>query len=107
MRDYFAGGNGVQRYDLDLSDARANNNSQFTLTASLPAGILKEGARPVETDPEIVVSPCDAIVGASGAVNDGQILQVKGLPYAIDDLLGDSGRSSYRYRERVLCDSAA
>jgi Phosphatidylserine decarboxylase len=41
-------------------------------------------------DPNILVSPCDAIVGASGSVNDGQVLQVKGSLYALDDLLGDA-----------------
>ena len=73
--------------DLDLSEARQTHfrsmHDCFTRT-------LKDGARPVETDPAIVVSPCDAIVGACGSVADGQILQVKGFPYALDDLLGDA-----------------
>jgi phosphatidylserine decarboxylase len=73
--------------DLDLSDAKQTNfrsmHDCFTRT-------LKDGARPVEMNPDIVVSPCDAIVGASGAVEDGQVLQIKGHAYALEDLLGDA-----------------
>ena len=55
---------------------------------------LKAGARPVEMDPNIVVSPCDAIVGACGKVLDGQLLQVKGFGYTLEDLLGDKGHAA-------------
>ncbi len=50
---------------------------------------LKEGARPVSADPAVLVSPCDAIVGACGTVKDGQLIQAKGFPYTLRDLLGD------------------
>ena len=42
---------------------------------------LKEGARPVDADPDVLVSPCDGIVGAMGQVVEGSVLQAKGLPY--------------------------
>ena len=29
---------------------------------------LRDGARPIDPDPDVLVSPCDAIVGASGSV---------------------------------------
>src|SRR5258708_1087890 len=51
---------------------------------------LKEGARPIDPDPGILVSPCDAIVGASGRVAGTQLLQIKGFPYTLQDLLGKS-----------------
>jgi phosphatidylserine decarboxylase len=73
--------------DLDLSDAE---KTRFRSMHDCFTRTLKDGARPVEMDPNILVSPCDAIVGASGSVNDGQVLQVKGSLYALDDLLGDA-----------------
>jgi phosphatidylserine decarboxylase len=51
---------------------------------------LKPGARPVHADPAVLVSPCDAIVGASGSVADGALIQAKGFPYTLMDLLGDA-----------------
>ena len=73
--------------DLDLSEAK---QKRFRSMHDCFTRELKDGARPVDTDPAILVSPCDAIVGASGQVKDGQVLQVKGLPYAVDDLLADA-----------------
>ena len=48
---------------------------------------LKAGARPVDPDPSVLTSPCDAIVGASGALRGRQVLQVKGSPYSIEELI--------------------
>jgi phosphatidylserine decarboxylase len=36
-----------------------------------------------------VVSPCDAIIGAFGAIADTELFQVKGANYSLLDLLGD------------------
>jgi phosphatidylserine decarboxylase len=49
---------------------------------------LKDGARPVDRDPTLLTSPCDAIVGACGRVEDGQLIQAKGFPYTMLDLVG-------------------
>src|ERR1700737_3146296 len=47
--------------DLDLSEAK---NGQFKSIHHCFIRELKDGARPVDGDPQILVSPCDAIVGA-------------------------------------------
>jgi phosphatidylserine decarboxylase len=73
--------------DLDLSDAQ---QTRFRSMHDCFTRRLKDGARTAEIDPHILASPCDAIVGASGTVTDGQVLQVKGFTYALDDLLGDA-----------------
>jgi phosphatidylserine decarboxylase len=51
---------------------------------------LRPGVRPIDPDPDVLVSPCDAIVGAAGAITGLELLQIKGAPYALNDLLGDS-----------------
>ncbi len=55
---------------------------------------LKEGARPVDPAPGLVVSPCDGAWGAAGRVEAGQILQVKGRPYSLAELLGDPAEAA-------------
>jgi phosphatidylserine decarboxylase len=50
---------------------------------------LKPGARPVDPDPAVLTSPCDAIVGACGAIQGDQLIQAKGFPYTLHDLLHD------------------
>jgi phosphatidylserine decarboxylase len=72
--------------DLDLSEAK---KQQFKSLHDCFIRELKDGARPIDTDPAILTSPCDAIVGASGKIAGTELIQVKGFPYTLDDLLGD------------------
>jgi phosphatidylserine decarboxylase len=72
--------------DLDLSEAR---KTDFTSLHDCFTRELKPGARLPDPDPGIVVSPCDAIVGAFGAIADTALFQIKGAPYSLLDLLGD------------------
>src|SRR6478752_5406553 len=50
---------------------------------------LKPGARPIDPDPDVLVSPCDAIVGQCGAIEGTRVYQAKGFPYTLHDLLDD------------------
>jgi len=50
---------------------------------------LKSGARPIDLDPAVLVSPCDGIVGGSGRVDGDLLIQAKGLTYTLADLLVD------------------
>ena len=50
---------------------------------------LKPGVRPIDPDPGVLTSPCDAIVGASGTVDGDVVIQAKGLSYTLHDLLDD------------------
>jgi phosphatidylserine decarboxylase len=85
-----------QRFsDLDLSEAK---KPQFRSMHDCFVRELKDGARPVDPDPKILVSPCDAVVGANGTVNDTLLYQVKGFPYTLEDLMGDQ-RMVDRHRD--------
>lgn len=81
--------------DLDLSDARPQRY------ASLHECFVRElrpGARPVDPDRALLTSPCDAIVGACGALDGVQALQAKGMAYPLDALLG-SPAAAEAYRD--------
>ena len=75
--------------DLDLSDAK---KARFDSLHDCFVRELKDGARPVDADPRVVVSPCDAIIGAHGRIEGTQVFQAKGFPYSLLDLLGDPER---------------
>jgi len=59
---------------------------------------LKPGMRPVDPDPEVLTSPCDAIVGACGPVAGTTVFQAKGFPYELADLLGSAALAEH-YRD--------
>jgi phosphatidylserine decarboxylase len=71
---------------LDLSDAKKEN---FASLRDCFIREIKDGARPIDMVPEVIVSPCDAIVGACGTIVGGDLLQVKGSSYPLEELLRD------------------
>ena len=72
--------------DLDLTEAR---KTTFRSLHDCFIRELKPGARPIDTRPDVLTSPSDAIVGANGRIVDGVMLQVKGSTYALSELVRD------------------
>ncbi len=72
--------------ELDLTEAKAE---RFPSLHACFTRELKAGARPVDPDPEVLTSPCDAIVGANGRIAGGALIQAKGFPYTLQELLLD------------------
>jgi phosphatidylserine decarboxylase len=79
---------GVWRFfsDLDLSEADAAN---FRSLHDCFVRRLKPGVRPIDQDAGILVSPCDAIVGAHGTISGTDLYQIKGARYQLSELLRD------------------
>ena len=70
--------------DLDLREAK---KASFRSMHDCFVRELKDGARPIDRRADVLVSPCDAIVGACGAIAGTRLYQAKGFPYALGDLL--------------------
>jgi len=87
---YFAG-------DLQLHEAR---KSRFRSLHDCFTRELKDDVRPLDHRPGVIVSPCDGIVGASGRIRAGELVQAKGMTYALDDLVGDASIVE-RYRDGI------
>jgi phosphatidylserine decarboxylase len=72
--------------ELDLTEAK---QAQFRSLHDCFVRELKDGARPIDGAAEMLVSPCDAIVGACGTIDGSALYQAKGFPYTLQDLLCD------------------
>ena len=73
--------------DIDLGEAK---KTRFTSLHDCFIRELKDGARPIDADPAVLSSPCDAIVGACGRIDGTRVFQAKGFPYALEELIGDA-----------------
>ncbi len=71
--------------DLDLSEARQR---EFGSLHACFTRELRLGARPVDPGADVMVSPCDGIVGACGHVEGTRVFQAKAFPYGLADLFG-------------------
>ena len=74
--------------DLDLNDAK---KLKFDSLHDCFIRELQPGARPIVADPDVLVCPCDAIVGACGPVQGLTVFQASGFPCTLADLFGDAG----------------
>lgn len=70
---------------IDLSEAEG---APYPSLHAVFTRRLRPGARPIDPDPAHWCSPCDALVGAHGSIENGLVLQAKGMPYAVQELVG-------------------
>lgn len=73
--------------DLDLTEAR---EQRFVSLQECFTRELRAGARPLDPDRTVLLSPCDGIVGACGRMEGTRVFQAKGFPYTLPDLFGSS-----------------
>jgi len=73
--------------DLRLNEAK---KSRFTSLHDCFTRELKNGARPLAAGADLLVSPCDAVVGEFGTLDGLELLQAKGFPYELAELLGSA-----------------
>jgi phosphatidylserine decarboxylase len=77
-------------YGVDLAEAAEPVEAFRSFGAFFTRG-LREGARPIDTRPGVVVSPTDSLLSGLGAVPaDGRLEQIKGHTYSLDALLGSA-----------------
>jgi len=79
----------------DLSEVRDPLDS-FGSLQEFFVRALRDGARPIAPGEDALVAPCDGAWGESGKVAGGTLLQLKGRPYALADLLA-SGEDAARF----------
>src|ERR1700738_1046963 len=82
--------------DLDLSESQTQ---RFTSLHACFTRALKPGARPVDPDPHILISPCDGIIGACGRIDGNELIQAKGAPYRWNGY--NTGRPSSYLHQRA------
>jgi phosphatidylserine decarboxylase len=77
-------------YDVDLSEYEVPPEGFESFDTFFTRG-LKPGARPIDRDPDVLLSPADGRIDDIGVIEANATFEVKGRPYAVADLLGDAG----------------
>ncbi|MFE3576718.1 phosphatidylserine decarboxylase [Lysinibacillus sp. NPDC059133] len=80
-------------YDIKLEEV-AKQQQQFSSLHDFFTRELLEEARPIEQNPNTYVSPVDAKVESFGRIEWDMTFLVKGKPYSLQDLLGNTERAS-------------
>ncbi len=78
----------LRAYPVDLSEASESRVSGFDSFNDFFTRRLRPGSRPLDPDPRVAVCPVDGFVSQAGVMEDGLLLQAKGLQYSAAALLG-------------------
>ncbi|MBY0222418.1 archaetidylserine decarboxylase [Mammaliicoccus sciuri] len=79
-------------YRIQQQEAEFPMNEYESLNAFFTRS-LKAGSRPIDNDPNTLISPVDGVLSYSGPVNEQQQFVVKDKNYSITDLFGDTSKA--------------
>ncbi|MCH2158565.1 MAG: archaetidylserine decarboxylase [Oleiphilaceae bacterium] len=69
--------------DMRLHEA---NQQHFKSLHECFTRTLRPETRPFPEDKTLITSPCDAVIGAHGKLKNLELLQIKGMPYSLNEL---------------------
>jgi len=78
----------IQKYRVDMSEAACDVADEYPNFNAFFTRKLKASARPINSSPNIIVSPADGRLVASGRIKDSQLIQAKSRHFCTQDLLG-------------------
>jgi phosphatidylserine decarboxylase len=84
----------VRSYDVDLAEAETADFAAYANFNAFFTRALKPGARPIDPDPDAILSPADGRISQAGAIEHGRIFQAKGFDFGTGELLGDDARAA-------------
>lgn len=82
----------AQHYQIDIREAEKPFSEYKNLTEFFTRHLKKE-ARMIDNGKDTIISPVDGTISQMGKIENGKILQVKGIDYTVSDLLGEKEKS--------------
>ncbi|KAF4535584.1 Phosphatidylserine decarboxylase [Lasiodiplodia theobromae] len=77
-------------FGVNLDEMEEQDLHKYPNLAKFFYRALKPGVRPIDPNPNAMVSPADGKVVQFGTIDNGEVEQVKGVTYSLDALLGSS-----------------
>ena len=90
----------ARAYRVDMAEAETDFGG-YGRFSDFFSRALRPGARPVDPDPRVVVSPVDGAVSQAGILERGSCIQAKGIQFPVDRLLDDAELAA-RYARRTI-----
>jgi phosphatidylserine decarboxylase len=78
----------VNHFNVDMSEAQESQPQAYANFNAFFTRALKDGARKVSLDANLITSPADGAISEIGNIDYGRILQAKGRGYSLTSLVG-------------------
>jgi phosphatidylserine decarboxylase len=80
----------AHQYGVKMSEAERPDLSDYASFNDFFTRALKPGARPIDPQPDSLVSPVDGKLTQFGTLRGDRLIQAKGMDYSLHDLLGEN-----------------
>jgi phosphatidylserine decarboxylase len=90
-------GSFMRGFKPDMSDAAQTNPQSYPSFNAFFTRALRHGARPIDLDPGVLISPVDGTVSQIGKVEGSNIIQAKGHNYTLEALLDGAPEWAQRF----------
>lgn len=77
-----------RQYQINMAEAVEENPLAYPSFNAFFTRALKPEARPIDRDPDVLISPADGAISQLGKIEHGRIFQAKGRDYGLTTLLG-------------------
>lgn len=88
----------LSSYQVNMSEAEQSDPFAYASFKDFFTRALRADARPIEPDPQLIVSPVDGRVSQCGLLEDDAIIQAKGRYYTLHELLAGDAEAVETYR---------
>ncbi|HAW94493.1 MULTISPECIES: archaetidylserine decarboxylase [unclassified Arsukibacterium] len=78
----------IKAYKIDMSEAQLERPQDYASFNEFFTRPLKDGIRPLASEPHIVAHPVDGAISQLGPIVDGKLVQAKHHNYSLQNLLG-------------------
>lgn len=86
-------------YKVDMSEAQKPDTASYRTFNDFFVRPLRDEARPIETDPNLLVLTCDGAISQLGHIEGDQIFQAKGHTYSLEALLAGDRAMAKMFRD--------
>jgi phosphatidylserine decarboxylase len=89
----------IKQYKINMGEALHSDPAHFATFNDFFVRELKEDARQVSEDDQIITHPADACVSQFGPIENGQLIQAKAHNYSAQELLGGDAELFEEFRD--------
>jgi phosphatidylserine decarboxylase len=93
----------MAHFGISLAEAEFERPESYRSFNHFFTRALKDGARPLASDPRAIVSPVDGTVSELGDIRNGKLVQAKGFDYSLLELVGGDERVAERFVGGGFC----
>ncbi|OZI15129.1 phosphatidylserine decarboxylase [Sodalis-like symbiont of Philaenus spumarius] len=89
----------VRCYKVDMQEAQQPDVAAYPTFNAFFIRPLRDEARPIDTDPAVLVLPADGIISQLGSIEGELVFQAKGHHYSLEALLAGNESMVARFRD--------